>query len=217
MSKIRGILFDNDGVLAHTEATWFETFYDLMGELNIPYSREDFIPHTFVEDWGSLGWLERQGVAPDKVQAFRSRRIEEWQRRTNRRNLIEPSAKSVLTELKKTCKIGIVTNTDRENFRRIHKQSELDAVLDVIVLRDDYARGKPAPDGYEAGLEALALLSSQVIAVEDAPRGIKAAKAAGLAVIGIVNPAFPELDITTADYQIKRLAELPVLLKEISG
>ena len=215
MQVIKGILFDNDGVLAHTEQAWFDTFHSLLSDLGVTYGRKDFITHTFVEGWGSIEWLRRNAVEPEIIAAFEPKRIEAWRKRIADIDVTEPTAVPVLTELKATYKLGVVTNTERENFLKIHTYNSLINILDALIVREDYSKGKPAPDGYLAGVEKLGLASDSIIAVEDAPRGIRAAKAAGLSVVGIINPAFPELDISDADYQIRSLTDLPGLLRQI--
>jgi beta-phosphoglucomutase-like phosphatase (HAD superfamily) len=52
--------------------------------------------------------------------------------------------------------------------------------IDFAVVREDYQLTKPAPDSYLAALERAGLAATDCIAVEDSPRGIAAARAAGL-------------------------------------
>lgn len=55
------------------------------------------------------------------------------------------------------------------------------------VTGDDVAHGKPAPDIYLAAAAALSLESHRCLALEDAPFGVAAAKAAGLRCLAIPN------------------------------
>ncbi|MEL0626114.1 HAD-IA family hydrolase [Salinibacterium amurskyense] len=55
-----------------------------------------------------------------------------------------------------------------------------------FVSAEDVARGKPAPDPYLRGAEMLGLDPSDCVVFEDAPAGIAAARAAGVAfVVGV--------------------------------
>ena len=45
---------------------------------------------------------------------------------------------------------------------------------------DDYENGKPAPDGFQLAIDYLAVPTESILAFEDSPSGIRAAKAAGL-------------------------------------
>lgn len=82
---------------------------------------------------------------------------------------------------------GIVTTSGR---------SSVDALLrshlggpdgagrfDVLVCGDDVVQKKPHPEAYLQALEALALDPDEVVALEDSPPGVAAARAAGIPVV----------------------------------
>jgi mannitol-1-/sugar-/sorbitol-6-phosphatase len=58
-------------------------------------------------------------------------------------------------------------------------------VPDAMVCGDEVEAGKPDPEGYLAGARLLGAEPSDCVVCEDAPAGIQAARAAGMAVIGI--------------------------------
>ncbi|QBR75361.1 HAD family phosphatase [Microbacterium sediminis] len=57
--------------------------------------------------------------------------------------------------------------------------------FDVVVTGDDVDRGKPFPDAYLRAAGALAVAPDRAVAIEDSPTGLAAARAAGIAVIGV--------------------------------
>lgn len=57
----------------------------------------------------------------------------------------------------------------------------------VVVTADDVIRGTPHPEPYLLGAERLGFEPDRCIVVEDAPSGIAAARAAGMAVVGIAS------------------------------
>jgi len=65
-------------------------------------------------------------------------------------------------------------------------------VFDVIVSADDVTRGKPDPEGYLLALEQLGVRAADAVAIEDAPPGIAAAKAAGLRCVAVLGTVPPE-------------------------
>jgi HAD superfamily hydrolase (TIGR01509 family) len=211
MGMIETILFDNDGVLVHTERFIFELNREVFQSLGIDYSREDFIQHTFLTGMGSSGWLESKGYDIDVAKTFTAERDRKW-KEAKLSNMIEPSAPEVLSELTKTYKLCVVTNTRKEMFELTYKDTPLRTMLQNVVFREDYKEPKPSPDGYIAALKKMNMSSEQAIVVEDAPRGIEAAQRAGIKVVGILNPDFNTLDISKADYHIQSLSELSELL-----
>ncbi|HEX9816311.1 MAG TPA: HAD family phosphatase, partial [Candidatus Thermoplasmatota archaeon] len=81
-------------------------------------------------------------------------------------------------------KLGLVTGTRRENLDR--SIPELVPLFDAVLSQESYTHDKPHPEPYEKTAAALGVPASRCAAVENAPRGIKSAKAAGYAfVVGI--------------------------------
>lgn len=56
---------------------------------------------------------------------------------------------------------------------------------DVLVVFDDVARGKPAPDCFLLGAQRLGVDPADCLVVEDAPAGLAAARAAGCATLAV--------------------------------
>ena len=65
-----------------------------------------------------------------------------------------------------------------------------------MVTADDVVRGKPDPEPYLRGAEALRLDPGRCLAIEDAPPGVRSASAAGCQVLG-VRTTHAELDVPT--------------------
>ncbi len=55
----------------------------------------------------------------------------------------------------------------------------------LLVSGDQVERSKPAPDIYRLALSSLKITPNQAMALEDSPSGVKAARAAGIATIGL--------------------------------
>lgn len=89
---------------------------------------------------------------------------------------------------------AIVTTTSRANV-----QALLPTLLGtgwaerfaVMVCGEDVARKKPAPDAYQLALARLRLPPERALAIEDAPPGVAAARAAGVAVVCRPSAYFP--------------------------
>jgi sugar-phosphatase len=79
---------------------------------------------------------------------------------------------------------GIVTSGHRELAQGRLRAVGL-PVPEVMVCGDEIANGKPDPEGYLTGARLLGVSPETCVAVEDAPAGIRAARAAGMPVVGI--------------------------------
>jgi putative hydrolase of the HAD superfamily len=80
--------------------------------------------------------------------------------------------------------------------------------FEIILTSDNVSQIKPHPELYLKAVEALGLKPSEAIAFEDSPNGIKAAKAAGLFCVAVLNPITRQLDTDHADLVIDSLAEI---------
>jgi len=213
---IKVILFDSDGVLAHTEELFFEINSKCFAEIGIPYPREAFEHHTFLTDLGTTGFMKNLGCSHEQIKEFRTNRNRLWQEAITERNVVDAAAEAVFTSLKEKYKIGIVTNTNRENFEKTYHDSNIPTLADFVITRENYKNGKPAPDGYFEGLKRAQVSSQEAIVIEDSPRGIAAAKSAEITTVVIPNPVIENLDVSEADYNISSLSELPKLLEKIT-
>ena len=91
-----------------------------------------------------------------------------------------------LLEYLKSQKIerAVVTGGDRSRIIPFAEEY-LDGYFKGYVCSDDVKETKPSPEPYLKGLEILGLNASECLVVENAPLGIKAAKAAGIKTIAI--------------------------------
>jgi HAD superfamily hydrolase (TIGR01509 family) len=76
----------------------------------------------------------------------------------------------------------------------------------TIVTIDRIAQPKPAPDAYQYCLEQLGLTADQVIAIEDSPASLAAAKAAGIQTIATPGATTSGQDFAAADFVLPSLA-----------
>ena len=78
---------------------------------------------------------------------------------------------------------------------------------DVLVTADQIDRGKPAPDAYLLAAERLGADPAECVVLEDAPAGVAAGRAAGMAVWAVATTHDPA-ELGAADRVAARLADL---------
>jgi mannitol-1-/sugar-/sorbitol-6-phosphatase len=81
----------------------------------------------------------------------------------------------------------------------------------VMVFAGDVARGKPDPEGYLTAARRLGADPTEALVVEDAPPGIEAGRAAGMATVAVPSTHAPA-ELARADVVLRSLAELPRVL-----
>ena len=93
---------------------------------------------------------------------------------------------------------------------RLLELAGLGRFFQVTVSSEEVARGKPAPDVYLETARRLSVDPVRCAAVEDSENGILAAKAAGMRVVAVPNPAYPphEEALAAADVTLSSVADL---------
>ena len=90
------------------------------------------------------------------------------------------------------------------------------SIFQAVVCGDDprVARSKPAPDIFLAAAQSLAADPADCVVFEDSPFGVAGARAAGMQVIALPDPAMDRSRYAAADLVIGGFAELPLTLRE---
>jgi sugar-phosphatase len=81
----------------------------------------------------------------------------------------------------------------------------------VMVFAGDVTRGKPDPEGYLTAARRLGADPAEALVVEDAPPGVEAGRAAGMATVALASTHTPA-ELGRADVVMESLEELPELL-----
>lgn len=99
----------------------------------------------------------------------------------------------------------IVTGGDRNRIIPFALKY-LNGYFSGFVCSDDVKETKPSPEPYLKGLEILGLASEYCIVIENAPLGIKAAKAAGIRTLA-VETTLNKTYLKDADFIVKSLLQ----------
>ena len=176
----RAILWDNDGVLVDTEKVFFEANRRELATLGVEASWADF-EEISLRRGESL--LSLSGLDGDDLRALYARRDALYTELLSTEEIAIAGMGELLGRLAPRFRMGIVTSSHREHFEIIHARSGLLQHFAFHVVREDYRLSKPHPDGYLAGIDRTGLPPDRCLAVEDSPRGVAAAQAAGLEVV----------------------------------
>ena len=105
---------------------------------------------------------------------------------------------------------AVASSSDRRTFElKVTRHRDWFDLFACVVLGDDPAvsRGKPAPDIFLAAAARLGTHPSRCLVFEDAPAGIRAARAAGMSVIAVPDPNLDRSACREADQVLGSLAE----------
>jgi HAD superfamily hydrolase (TIGR01509 family) len=100
-------------------------------------------------------------------------------------------AQAALARLAEHWSLGLASSSPREVVAAVLSLAGIDDLFGAVVSSDEVAKGKPAPDVYLEAARRLGVAASDAVAVEDSTNGIRAAHAAGMAVVAVPNRGFP--------------------------
>jgi beta-phosphoglucomutase-like phosphatase (HAD superfamily) len=112
--------------------------------------------------------------------------------------------------------MGIVTTSRRVDFELIHRERTITNYMEFVLTVEDYAKAKPDPAPYLAGLAQFNAQASEAIAVEDTSRGLRSAAAANIDCIVIATPFTKTQDFSLAKQVIGSIEELPGVLAALN-
>ena len=172
--KIKGILFDFDGVIADSEKMWFDIAISTLKILGIPYDKT-------VKQKATIGIISehlfQMLILEPKYDLPKIMKVYKKQLKKNfgeHNPPIYPHLKKFIRTT--SLKIGIVTNAHRSYVVNILQHNDL---LSYFKGNITSCTGpipyKPFKDGYVIGSKKLGLKPSDVLVIEDSDVGIEAA------------------------------------------
>lgn len=189
------VVFDNDGLLLDTESVWTRAEEDLFERRGIEFTatHKRELVGTSAEIAGGI--LERRlgepGRAAELIEELNELVVAELEHGVE----AMVGARELLHQLKERgTPIGLVSNSPLVFVRRSLEIVGFEDRFDVVLSAHEVAAPKPAPDPYLEACRRLGVEAGpSVIALEDSPTGVAAARAAGLTVIGVPSLAGVEL------------------------
>jgi len=191
MSKIKGFVFDMDGVLTDTEHVWSRVQQEVCSNNGGTFTHEK---KTAMIGMSTLEWstymAEHIGVrlSPSVIAStVEVRLIEIYEEHLP----LIPGSADAVKRLSKSFKVGIASSSTLRVIENTTRLMSIDDLLTTKVSSEEVKRGKPSPDVYLEAVSRLGLEPWECAAIEDSSTGMRAAHTAGLATLGFPHADFP--------------------------
>jgi HAD superfamily hydrolase (TIGR01509 family) len=205
--KLKGVIFDGDGVLFDTEKLHVIAWKKVFNSHNIELKEDDFTEGVGVEDKTFLKKLkENRKIKKDlKIEELVREKNKELLKIVNKENAkVFEEIKEILKFLKNKYKIAVASNSEKKFVLKVLKITGIYDFFDLIITRDDVKNPKPFPDIYIEVSKKLKIPVENMIAFEDSETGILSAKSSGIFCIAI--PATQALEkLKNADIIIDKI------------
>lgn len=207
--KIKGLIFDLDGVLVFTDKFHYQAWKTMADELGVYF--DETINHRLrgVSRMDSLEIILERYEGPD-LSLREKEKLAEKKNEVYRTLLesmtpddVTKEVRDTLTKLReKGYKLAIGSSSKNAKF--ILEKVELKDAFDAISDGNNITKSKPDPEVFLKAAEYLGLPPKACMVVEDAEAGIKAAKKGGMYAAGIGEAA----KSINADESLKTFSEL---------
>jgi beta-phosphoglucomutase len=210
----KAVLFDYDGVIADTMDEMYEAWkYSFLLHGKVKISKKEYF---LMEGNTAITIAEklRKEYKINKKNVDTILKDKEDHYFKNNSFKLSPGIREVITFIKKKgLKTAIVSGAPKSRIRKMVGERFFNK-FDLVIGSGDVSRGKPYPDPYEKALKKFKILPEEAIVIENAPLGIRAAKAAGIYCIAIES-TLDKTYLKKADRIVGSVKSLLLCLKKI--
>ena len=198
--RLRAVLFDMDGVLYNSMPSHAKAWHRAMAHFGYDLPEQEAYMHE-----------GRTGASTINIVSLRQRGVKESEERIQEIYRVKseyfneyppadpmPGALTLLRKLQaQGLKILIVTGSGQASLLdRLNHHFPNIFCRKLMVTAFDVKRGKPDPEPYLMGLQKGDLRADECVVVENAPLGVRAAKAAGIFTIAVNTGPLPNEALT---------------------
>ena len=190
-SKIKGVIFDLDGVIVDTAKFHYNSWKTIASGCNYELKYNDNEKLKGVSRMDSVvkiaEWAEIN-LSSEELEYAANQKNEIYTKLCSKLTPehILPGIMSLINQLKVN-DIRIALGSASKNARLVLKKLGVLTLFDVIVDGNDVSKSKPNPEVFIKAAKQMDLLPKDCVVIEDAPACIMAALSANMKVIGVGN------------------------------
>lgn len=200
---LKAVIFDMDGVLVDSEPLHYEVNrltmqHEFGKDLDYEYYKQ-YIGSTVMAMWNKI-------IKDFSLEGYTAEQLFDISEDV-KKDLLEhegypevPGVVSFVKSISSKYKLAVASSSALANIEKNVKKLGIESDFEALVTGLSVKNPKPAPDIFLKAAEQLGVKPEECIVVEDSCNGTRAAKAAGMACIGFINPGSGEQDLSAADY-----------------
>ena len=196
---IKAVFFDQDGVLYNSMPYHAESWAWAMTKHGLPYTPMECYRNEGRTSTGVIQEHHQQMYGTDApaelIEAIYKDKTEHFTEMTGGFPGIIPDVDKVLKFLhEQDVECWVVTGSGQRNLINALNET-FDHVFTGIISSFDVKHGKPDPEPYLKAWERSGFKKEECMVVENAPLGVRAAKAAGLYAVAVNTGILPDSDL----------------------
>jgi HAD superfamily hydrolase (TIGR01509 family) len=222
MSKIKAVLFDQDGVIIDTERDGHRVSFNMtFKELGFTDEWSVDYYHELLQVAGGKERMKHHSLTRGFHPPVPPEEIDELVKTMHKRKtalfveLIEsgqlPLRPGIHRFMKEAMEagliIGVCTTSNEQAAKAITGKILSDIKFDIVLAGDVVSKKKPDPEIYNLALSKIGLKPDECVVVEDSKNGVLAAKAANMYVVVTTNYYTEKEDVSGGDIIVTCLGD----------
>ncbi|MGP0629769.1 HAD family hydrolase [Nitrospina sp. 32_T5] len=205
-----GVILDFDGLIADSEPFHYKAYNAVFERYGHSIDPDEYWVEFTSKGKGLKGEIERYNLKLDVTpEAMREEKFEIYSRFCQGGDIkLFPDAMRFMEVVTERFKVAIASGSWEHDIRAILENAGAGHMVKTILGKSPGTRReKPAPDIFLQAAQQLELQPERCFVVEDALKGLQAAKDAGMACVIVRNPLNQNIDFSEADVVVSGLAE----------
>jgi beta-phosphoglucomutase len=209
-TRLRGVIFDMDGVLVASEPFLAQAAIRMFAEKGYDLKPEEFRPFVGMGEERYLGGAaEARGIPFDPVKD-KARTYALYLELIRGKLHPLPGVREFVARCReKGLPMAVASSADAIKVEgNLHEIGLPASTFDAVITGSDVERKKPSPDIFLEAARRLDLDPTSCLVIEDAIAGVAAARAAGSRCLALAT-SFPREKLSDADWVVPDLSEAP--------
>jgi beta-phosphoglucomutase len=206
--SLEAVIFDLDGLLADTErlhyAAWRAVVEQAFGRT---VDWNEYADHWIRRGLGIRDYMRRHGLTADAAELLR-RKSERYVPLVEALAAPMPGALELLDGLHGRVPLALASSSWQAHVEAVLRKLEARRFFEFVATGDSVPRLKPHPDIFLHTAAALRAAPARCVVLEDAEKGVLAARAAGMAVVAVPTPHTRAHDFSSASFVAASLREV---------
>ncbi len=197
----QAVILDMDGVLTDSEPLYAEAVNVALHETGFTMSSTDhqaIMGSSIDYTWEWV--VDRFGLDRD-LAYWKARYEKAVLRLLTERAPPMPGIYRLLDRLEERgLKLGLASSSQANWVEAVLSRLGITDRFGSVAACDMVQHAKPAPDLYLLAARKLDVAPAACVAIEDSPRGVQAAKSAGMVAVALRSATMPHMDLSAADH-----------------
>ena len=215
LDNSKSAILDFDGLVADSEPFHFRAYNEVFERYGHTLNKEEYWVEWTSKGKGIAGEIKRHDLKlnVDAVE-LRQQKFEVYSQFCQSGDIkLFPLAQSMAESLSAHHKLAIASGSWIKDIRNILKNADSLNLFPIILGKESAPREKPHPDIFLKAAEKLGCAASECFVVEDALKGLNAAKEAGMPCIILRNPLNRNINFYGAELIFESLEDFVKALK----